>query len=171
MPMRIVKKARPMVDVVVDEDVDEDFEPPERIEEAVATACAVAGWLDCKPDLCIRFASDQIIQALNLQWRDMDKMTDVLSFPMQEIPYDFSESLGDIALSVPFITQEANRLGLSAPDHCLHLIIHATLHLLGFDHINDDDAVSMQALEREAMCRMGLHNPYPELDNSSGECS
>jgi len=152
-----------MVDLVVDDDVDENFEPPERIEEAVLAACAVAGWLDRKPDMCIRFTSDQMLQSLNLQWRDRDKVTDVLSFPMQETPYDFSESLGDIALAVPFISQEADRLGLSAPDHCLHLIIHATLHLLGFDHVEDDNAASMQALEREAMRRMRLHEPYPEL--------
>ncbi|MDQ6983008.1 MAG: rRNA maturation RNase YbeY, partial [Mariprofundus sp.] len=96
------------------------------------------------------------------QWRDRDKVTDVLSFPMQETPYDFSESLGDIALAVPFIIQEADRLDLSARDHYLHLIIHATLHLLGSDHIENRDAASMQAMEREAMRRMKLHHPYPE---------
>jgi len=152
-----------MVDIVVDEDVDEDFEPPERIEEAVYAACTVAGWADQEPDMCIRFASDKMIQSLNLQWRDRDKVTDVLSFPMQEAPYDFSGPLGDIALAVPFISKEADRLGLPAPDHCLHLIIHATLHLLGFDHIEDHDVASMQAAEREAMRRIKLHDPYPEL--------
>lgn len=163
-----------MVDIVVDDDLDEDFEPPERIEEAVSAACTVAGREARNVDVCIRFSSDEVIQALNLQWRGRDRVTDVLSFPMQETPYDFSESLGDIALAVPFIMQEADRLGLPAADHCLHLIIHAVLHLLGYDHMDDDDAVAMQTLEREAMRRMGLHAPYPEAvltnRNNAEEC-
>jgi len=160
-----------MLDIVVDDDVDEDFEPPERLEEAVLAACAVAGWADQTPDVCVRFTRDETMQALNFQWRDRNMVTDVLSFPMQEAPYDFSGSLGDIALAVPFIIQEAERLGLDAADHCLHLIIHATLHLLGFDHIEDDDTALMQSMERDALRRMRLHNPYPETAGMTGECS
>jgi len=158
------------IDIIVDDDV-EDFEPPEHIEAAVRVACAVAGEITDKgtgesitePHLCIRFATDAAIQALNSQWRHKDSVTDVLSFPMQEAPFDEAESLGDIALAVPFIVQEAARLERPLAAHCLHLIIHATLHLLGFDHIDDAEAMQMQQLEKEAMRHMDLHDPYPDL--------
>jgi len=148
-----------MIDIVVDDDI--SFEIPEQIETAIIAACESAELKDSTPSLCVRFASDQAIRKLNQQWRQQDKVTDVLSFPMQEAPFDLSEPLGDIALAVPFIEQEAERLHLPAADHCLHLIIHATLHLLGFDHVADDDANQMQLLEQKAMRSMQLHQPYP----------
>jgi len=154
----------PMIDVLIDDDI--TFEPPENIEAAVLSACANAGFTTTQDiDLCVRFGSDRTIQSLNQQWRDKDKVTDVLSFPMQVAPFDLSESLGDIALAVPFIIHEATRLNVSAVNHCLHLIIHATLHLLGFDHIDDNDALRMQKLEQQTMHALALHNPYPELGN------
>jgi len=161
--MKTAKKARRMIDIIVDADTGGDmvFEPPGDIDMAVKTACAIAGYEAQEPVLCIRFSTDAEIRALNRQWRNKDAVTDVLSFPMQEAPFDLGESLGDIALATPFVRQEADRLGLSVDAHILHLIIHATLHLLGFDHIADDQAEYMQELESEAMRRMGLHAPYP----------
>jgi len=64
---------------------------------------------------------------------------------------------------VPFVAQEAERLSLSVADHTTHLIVHGTLHLLGFDHIKDADATVMQQLENTIMGLLGLHKPYPEL--------
>jgi len=167
-----------MIDVLVDDvlvdpglgtdggtGADQSFVLPQGITAAVNTACAVACFASQEePIVCIRFTTDEEIQALNRQWRDIDAVTDVLSFPMQVPPFDPTESLGDIALAVPFVRQESNRLGLPMDAHALHLIVHATLHLLGFDHIRDDDAVRMQALEIQAMHRMGLHHPYPLED-------
>jgi len=149
-----------MIEVIVDAD-EEPFKPPQQIETAVEIACSVAGFTATEPELCIRFSGDAEICALNHQWRNKDAVTDVLSFPMQDAPVDVSEFLGDIALAVPFVRQEADRLGLDLDAHILHLIIHATLHLLGFDHIDDADAARMQALEIQAMQQMGLHHPYP----------
>jgi len=159
-----------MIDIIIDPGADGEvvFEPPEGIDIAVKTACAVAGFTATEPEICIRFTTDSAIRTLNSQWRKKDAVTDVLSFPMQDTPLDLSESLGDIALAVPFVRQEAERLGLSVDAHILHLIVHATLHLLGFDHINDAEAARMQALETAAMQRMGLHDPYPnELEVQS----
>ncbi len=155
----------PMIEIIVDAD-EEPFEAPQHIDAAVEAACAVAEMVAIKPELCIRFATDAAIRALNEQWRHKDAVTDVLSFPMQEAPFDLSEPLGDIALAVPFIRQEADRLGLSTDAHFLHLIIHATLHLLGFDHMDDAEAARMQALEAKAMQRLGLHHPYPSADRT-----
>jgi len=151
------------VDIVVDDDLAGDFTPPDGIEAAVQAACSVAGFT-AKPLLCIRFAADAGIRALNSQWRGLDKVTDVLSFPMQDgDTIDPDESLGDIALAMPFVQQEADRLGLPLAAHIMHLVVHATLHLLGYDHIDDEEAVQMQQLERQAMQLVGLHDPYPEL--------
>lgn len=84
---------------------------------------------------------------------------------MQDGP-DFSpdESLGDMILATPFTIQESARLSIPTADHMLHLIIHGTLHLLGYDHINDDDAKVMHRHEQAAMKKLGLHNPYPDED-------
>jgi len=185
MPMKHAKMALIMIDVVVDDDLIDDgliddsliddglmnhdiaFTPSSRIGEAVLAACASAGVHEHHITLCVRFASDHAVQALNSQWRNKSSVTDVLSFPMQEAPFDFSDSLGDIALAVPFIRQEAERLHLPTDDHYLHLIIHATLHLLGYDHINDNEATQMQALELQAMQTLQLHQPYPVDSNQA----
>lgn len=154
-----------MIDLLVDEGVDtfaSDGTSRHRIEEAVRTACATAGMTIDDPELCIRFASDQTVRELNRQWRDKDRVTDVLSFPMQDAPIDPAEPLGDIALAMPFVARQAAELKLDIHAHTLHLIIHATLHLLGYDHIRADEAIAMQRLEVIAMQRLGLHHPYPD---------
>jgi len=154
-----------MIELLIDEGIDfraSDGPPSRRIAAAVRTACAVAGVTIDDPELCIRIASDQTVRALNCQWRNKDRVTDVLSFPMQDAPVDPAQPLGDIALAMPFVAQQAEQLQLDVGDHMLHLIIHATLHLLGFDHIDADEAMVMQRLEVTAMQQMGLHHPYPD---------
>jgi probable rRNA maturation factor len=157
-----------MIDVLIDGGVDDALLPsPESIRQAAIAAFTAAGLPAVNPELCVRFASDSEVRQLNREWRNQDKVTDVLSFPMQEGPdFDLSESLGDIALAMPFILHEAARLDLPARDHCLHLIVHACLHLIGFDHIHDDDAARMQLHEQQAMQSLGLHNPYPETEDN-----
>jgi len=152
------------VDIVVDDDISA-FTPPDNMAQAVQAACNAAG-IQQQALLCIRFATDQEVQTLNCQWRGLDKVTDVLSFPMQEADaVDMAESLGDIALAIPFVQQEADRLGLPLAAHLSHLVVHATLHLLGYDHIDDGQALQMQKLECRAMHQLGLHDPYPELQS------
>ncbi|HXH71298.1 MAG TPA: rRNA maturation RNase YbeY [Mariprofundaceae bacterium] len=151
-----------MIDVIVDDGID-DLAIPELadITAAVRAACHAAG-LDAEPELCIRFAADDEVRQLNRQWRHKDKVTDVLSFPMQEGPeFDPSQPLGDIVLAMPFVQQEADRLELPMAAHALHLIVHAVLHLLGHEHDADADAEIMQGLERNVLRSLGLHDPYP----------
>lgn len=154
-----------MIDVLVDEDVDGHVVPAfEDIEQAVQAACAAAGAGGQQPELCIRFAENEEVRLLNKQWRDKDSVTDVLSFPMQDgSERNFSLPLGDIALAMPFVAAEAERLEVPVRAHILHLIIHATLHLLGFDHMQDREAEIMQAMEQQAMQQLGLHNPYTDV--------
>lgn len=160
MPM-----SRTMIELLIDDAVAcLPLPPPQAIEAAVHTTLRMAGMNNDAP-LCIRFADDDAVQALNKTWRNKDCVTDVLSFPMQErdaIHPD--ESLGDIILAVPFVAREAARLELGSEPHVLHLIIHGVLHLLGYDHMNDDDAEQMQQLEKTVMQQLKLHEPYPEND-------
>ena len=150
-----------MIDMIVDDDVS-PLVSQQNIENVVKVSCLTAKNI-IQPSVCIRFSSDEVVQQLNAQWRDKDKVTDVLSFPMQDGgSFDADESLGDIILAVPFVQSEAKRLNLPVEAHSIHLIVHATLHLLGYDHIADDEAQVMQQLENQVMLKLGLHLPYPE---------
>jgi len=150
-----------MIDILVDDGIDLPMVEIE-ITQAVQASCAMLKNKE-KVSLCVRFSSNEVVQSLNAQWRNMDKVTDVLSFPMQDDELDIEETLGDIIIAVPFVQQEAQRLQLSMRAHTTHLIVHGTLHLLGYDHIDDGDALEMQQLENQVMNQLGLHFPYPEL--------
>jgi probable rRNA maturation factor len=153
-----------MIDILIDDGVSCAVDE-ETVERAVALSCLEAKNIQ-NVSLCLRFSGNDVVQGLNAEWRNKDKVTDVLSFPMQEeAEIDVEESLGDIILAVPFVQQEAVRLGLSEGKHTIHLIVHGTLHLLGYDHIEDDDAQVMQKLENRIMKKLGLHQPYPEFSD------
>ncbi len=113
------------------------------------------------PELCIRLASDAAVRELNARWRGKDRVTDVLSFPMQDAPVDAAAPLGDVVLAVDFVRAEAARLGLEPEAHALHLIVHGVLHLLGFDHMEAGEEARMRAIENDAMQALGLHRPWP----------
>jgi len=152
-----------MIDILIDDGLEQTDLPSESdIQHAVQAICTSLGYKTSdEAELCIRFAIDTEVQSLNAQWRDKDKVTDVLSFPMQEGPdYDLNESLGDIVLASQFVAQEAKRLHLTPQAHNLHLIVHGVLHLFGYDHIHDEDALVMQAMEPQIMQGLGLHEPY-----------
>jgi len=153
-----------MIDIFADDNA-ELLGDEVSIAEAIALTCNLAKHLK-KPSLCVRFADNDEVQQLNAQWRDKDKVTDVLSFPMLDaaelaaLEDNNEEFLGDIILAEPFVREEAKRLHLSPEHHALHLIVHGTLHLLGFDHIDDDEAEVMQQLENKVMLQLDLHQPY-----------
>ncbi|MDX8381149.1 MAG: rRNA maturation RNase YbeY [Ghiorsea sp.] len=149
-----------MIELVIDDGVQASYSL-EMLEKVVETSCFQAKQIT-KPLLCIRFAQNEDVQTLNAQWRQQDKVTDVLSFPMQDDELDAAESLGDIILAIPFVGEEAKRLDISFDAHLYHLIAHGTLHLLGFDHIEDDEAEEMQRLENKIMASLSLHTPYDE---------
>jgi len=153
-----------MIDIVLDDGITM-LVTQKNIENVVETSCFEAKNIK-NPSLCIRFASNEAVQQLNAEWRNKDKVTDVLSFPMQDTDdLDAGESLGDMILAAAFVQEEASRLNLSTEAHSMHLIVHATLHLLGYDHIDDDEAETMQRLENQVMCKLGLHQPYPEFSD------
>ena len=101
---------------------------------------------------------------LNRDFRGKDKPTNVLSFPF-EVPdflIDEEPTLGDIIIAMPVIEAEAVEQKKSVEHHLAHMTIHGTLHLLGFDHIIDEEAEEMEALEIEILEKLGIANPYEE---------
>ena len=110
-------------------------------------------------ELSIALSNDVLIQELNKNYRDKDKPTNVLSFPQDD---DFS--LGDIVLALETIQREAGEQNKHFEDHLSHLVIHGTLHLLGYDHEDDAQAEEMEALEIELLQRIGIENPYLDSD-------
>jgi probable rRNA maturation factor len=123
---------------------------------------------DTPVEIAIRLTSDVEVHALNRQYRDKDKPTNVLSFPMyapEELLTLEEERLpeimlGDIVLARETCLREAADKDLPVATHATHLIVHGVLHLLGYDHIDDEDAENMEALERRIMADLGHDDPY-----------
>ncbi|QQV78401.1 rRNA maturation RNase YbeY [Sphingomonas aliaeris] len=119
-------------------------------------------------EISIRLTTDDEVQTLNAQYRQKDKPTNVLSFPMVQPDLldgiantdDGEVLLGDIALARGVCEREAAEKGISVEDHATHLIVHGTLHLLGYDHLEDGEADAMEAIEIDALAALGLSDPY-----------
>jgi len=118
-------------------------------------------------ELSVRLTGDKQVRALNAKWRGKDKATNVLSFPMLE-SFDLHEPnvagpellLGDIILARGVCSAEAAEKGISVEEHASHLLVHGTLHLLGYDHGDEDEAQDMEMREVRALHRLGIADPY-----------
>lgn len=139
---------------------------------AALARTAQAGWLTSPTlvEVSVRLTSDAEVHALNRDYRHKDRPTNVLSFPMIQPDLlntvtansdDGEVLLGDIVLAHGVCAAEAAERGVTVADHARHLIVHGMLHLLGHDHMNDAEAEAMEAIERDAMAALGLHDPYP----------
>ena len=113
--------------------------------------------------ISLTFTDNEGIRKLNKEFRDIDKETDVLSFPLMsfdgtdEPPVDEGENmLGDIVLSLEKASEQAETFGHSLEREIAFLCIHSTLHLLGYDHMTDDEEAEMRAAQREILAAMGL---------------
>lgn len=120
-------------------------------------------------EISIRLTSDDEVRGLNAQWRSKDRPTNVLSFPLAEEDElaAFKEDgpeimLGDIVLARGVCAAEAAEKAIPLTHHAAHLMVHGTLHLLGYDHHDDADAADMEARETRALARLGIANPYEE---------
>lgn len=139
----------------------------EHLAERVVEAClAVANpHLSEGAELSVLFCDDAKIRTLNEAWRSQDKATNVLSFPaasLSQLPS--ARILGDVAVAFQTAQREARDEGKPFKDHVAHLLAHGLLHLLGFDHENDEDAERMEAIERDALGRLGVPDPYRAQD-------
>jgi len=105
----------------------------------------------------ILLTDDDTVRDLNRRFRAKDQPTNVLSFPAPHNPERF---LGDIALAYGVCAREAAEQGKPLAHHLQHLVAHGVLHLLGYDHISDDEAESMEGLERDVLAGLGVPDPY-----------
>ncbi|UYG01023.1 MULTISPECIES: rRNA maturation RNase YbeY [unclassified Halomonas] len=115
---------------------------------------------DSRHELTIRFVEPDESQALNRDYRGKDKPTNVLSFPFESPPGVDLPLLGDLVICHDVVAREAGEQQKSPSDHYAHMVIHGTLHLLGYDHIDDDEAEVMEALERKLLARLDIADPY-----------
>lgn len=113
-------------------------------------------------EICIRLVDADESQALNSEYRAKDYATNVLSFPFEAPPGIPMDLLGDLAICAEVVTREAAEQGKPLMDHWAHMVIHGTLHLIGFDHINEPDAVEMETLETELLASLNIADPYTQ---------
>lgn len=111
-------------------------------------------------ELTVRIVSTDESQSLNHQYRQKDKPTNVLSFPF-EVPEGIElDLLGDLVVCAEVVELEAKQQNKPLIAHWAHMIIHGCLHLLGYDHIREDEAQEMEAIEIDTLAQLGFNNPY-----------
>ena len=114
-------------------------------------------------ELVVRIVDSAEMQALNAEYRGQDKPTNVLSFPTGDVsalPPDAPRPIGDIVICADVVAAEAGAQAKLPAHHWAHMLVHGTLHLLGYDHEHDDDARVMEALETQILAARGITNPY-----------
>ena len=137
--------------------------------EAAIAESAYPGLADAERpvEISVTLTGDEEVRALNAHWRGKDRPTNVLSFPMADV-LDLTRAniaerellLGDIILARGVCEAEAAEKGVSFEDHAAHLLVHGTLHLLGYDHHDEAEATDMESREVRALKRLGIANPY-----------
>ncbi len=117
-----------------------------------------------EPQMTLRLVEEAEIVQLNRDYRHKDMPTNVLSFPF-EVPQGLPASecnseLGDVVICAPVVQREAGQQSKTEESHWAHMVVHGTLHLLGYDHITDAEAVQMESLEIQVLVGLGFTNPY-----------
>ena len=137
-----------------------------RVTDAALARAARAAFSAAPPsrgtyEVSILLTDDEEMRALNRTWRGKDAPTNVLSFPAGDDPSE-AGLLGDVALAYETTLKEARATNIALADHVAHLVVHGVLHLLGFDHMREDEAERMEALERQALASLDIPDPYAE---------
>ncbi|GAA5646439.1 MULTISPECIES: rRNA maturation RNase YbeY [Vibrio] len=127
----------------------------------------VQRWLDnaiqrfqADAEVTVRIVDNEESQALNRDYRGKDKPTNVLSFPFEAPPGIEMNLLGDLVICRQVVENEAKEQEKPLEAHWAHMVVHGSLHLLGYDHIEEDEAEEMESLETEIMLAMGYTDPY-----------
>jgi probable rRNA maturation factor len=139
------------------------------IQRAIAAAAQMTDAGDGEAELAVMLTDDAGIRTLNLNWRGIDKPTNVLSFPALPPtgaggPDDAPRMLGDIAIAYETTRREADDEHKPFDHHLSHLAVHGFLHLMGYDHEKDDDAEAMETLEQEILAQLGIPDPYADRE-------
>lgn len=114
-------------------------------------------------EVAVRIVDADEIRTMNREYRDKDRPTNVLSFPagpIEGMPAAEPVPLGDVVVCAPIVRDEATAQGKPLVDHWAHMLVHGTLHLLGYDHAADDEAATMEALETRILLAAGVADPY-----------
>ncbi|KAA8664184.1 rRNA maturation RNase YbeY [Vibrio gigantis] len=136
-------------------------------EQGLPTEQDIQIWLDKtipqfqeNAELTVRIVDIQESHQLNHEYRGKDKPTNVLSFPFEAPPGIELDLLGDLIICRQVVEKEAEEQNKPLLAHWAHMVVHGSLHLLGYDHIEDDEAEEMESLETEIMQSMGFEDPY-----------
>jgi len=130
---------------------------------SIEAALAAAGLSSDDCEVAVLFTDDASMAEINAEWRGKNQPTNVLSFPAPRdtpVPAGEARPLGDIVLAHGVIAREANEQGKALRAHVAHLMVHGTLHLLGYDHETDVEAEAMEALETSILKGLGIADPY-----------
>ena len=141
------------------------------IHRAIAAAAEFVDADIGEAELAVMLTDDAGIRTLNSNWRGIDKPTNVLSFPAlppsgPSGPDDAPRMLGDIAIAYQTTRQEADEEQKPFDHHLSHLAVHGFLHLIGYDHEQDDDAEDMETLERGILAQLGIPDPYGDRERT-----
>ncbi|AKA16342.1 rRNA maturation RNase YbeY [Aeromonas hydrophila] len=135
--------------------------------DGLPSEAQLQGWLDGtilgfqqEAEVTVRIVDEAESNELNLTYRGKDKPTNVLSFPFEAPPGLELPLLGDLVICRQVVEHEAAEQGKPLMAHWAHMVVHGSLHLLGYDHIEDDEAEEMEALERDIMQELGFADPY-----------
>ena len=162
------------IDTEADPEWDSSTDWPALVRAAAESAIAQSAFpqliaSDRPVELSVRLAGDEQVRALNAQWRGKDKPTNVLSFPLagaEELESAGNDGpelmLGDIILAHGVCAREAAEKDIPVERHASHLLVHGTLHLLGYDHQDELSAAEMERREARALAHLGIADPYPE---------
>ncbi len=127
-----------------------------------AWAEAALSGVEGGPEITVRIVDEAEGAELNRTYRQVAGPTNVLSFPFEApAPLEIS-LLGDVVICAPVVAIEAREQNKTPEAHWAHMVVHGTLHLLGYDHLNDDDAAQMESEERRILAKLGFTDPYLE---------
>jgi probable rRNA maturation factor len=161
-----------LVETDVSEEWDSSTDWPALVRKAVETAVGTSrhralAESPARLEVSVKLTHDEEVRALNSAWRGKDKPTNVLSFPMFEaamldqVRGGGEMMLGDIVLAHGVCAREAEEIGANPCAHAFHLVVHGTLHLLGYDHeLGEAEADEMEEVERDALASVGIADPY-----------
>jgi probable rRNA maturation factor len=155
----------PLIDIEIEDDAWLDVLPDaQNVVETGVAATLAAVELDGQADVVVLLCNDAEMRELNREYRKKDKATNVLSFPAPKAMRvkGVLEHLGDVALGLETCVREANEQGKTLKNHVMHLSVHGTLHLLGYDHMTDEEAEEMESLERDILEGLGVPDPYAQ---------